>query len=327
MAMPGAHMVGTEIRDGAIAMSIGAIDRLPAELLASVAHHLDPDSLLSLGASSRALCAVASDPEEWRERLWLQHSRILASLFDGSVPEPRGGRSWKQHFFDFSTSWKEQAMRRGDRLLLVIGSAEASPRGSSRAPHTFGVYDVTSYKDDHPGAEMLLLEAAEERDASGLFGDAWHSDTARRRLLTLAVPGLEALSREEALGPRCHRRHRSWWHKPRDVRSLASGLAALLVLLCVPALVDRLVDAPCLTSAMIGCAALRRWPWEACAGTVLAALALALRCGAAVEIVSFGRALCESPVLPGVAATAALVASLARDSSTAKSLVGSRGSL
>ena len=311
-------------------------EELPPELLACVAHLLDAESLLSLGVASRGLHAAVDDPLLWRTRLRRQHSRILASLFDGSVPEPRSGLSWKQHFFDFSTSWKDRAMRQTPgRLLLVISSTEAAPRGSglrrATARETYGVYDVSSYVDDHPGADVLLAEAAEERDASGLFGDAWHSDAARRKLLSLAVPGLEALSRDEALGSRCHRRHRSWWHQPWDARSFASGLTRLVlalaaaVLCAMPdvadALLGHMLDAPCLASALIGCAALQRWPWEVCAGATFAAVVLAVRCGAVLEMIEFGRAIYDSPALPGATAAVALFASHARDRSTAKSLV------
>ncbi|KAL5553597.1 hypothetical protein UlMin_040998 [Ulmus minor] len=66
------------------------------------------------------------------------------------------------------------------------------------------VYDVSTYLDDHPGGDDLLL-AATGRDATEDFEDAGHSKTARElmetffigELDTTEIPELEIISKKQ----------------------------------------------------------------------------------------------------------------------------------
>ena len=53
------------------------------------------------------------------------------------------------------------------------------------------MYDVSGFVHRHPGADLIITDAAEEADATHLFEINGHSDAALRVLDRLAVPGLE----------------------------------------------------------------------------------------------------------------------------------------
>eukprot|EP00966_Prymnesium_polylepis_P074104 1719787-Prymnesium_polylepis.1 len=183
------------------------LEALPLDLIRHVTSHLSIVGLLTLSRVSRRLSA--HDEAVWRERLEQRHRRVLAVLFGGVAPAPHPPLMWKQHYFDFAARWKERAEQSTGRVLLVIGDRVLGGGGA-----TYGVYDVTEYRFQHPGAEMLLAEAAEERDATELFEITSHSMAARRTLKSLAVAGLEALPYDEELDVlrRKRLRHR-WWRE------------------------------------------------------------------------------------------------------------------
>lgn len=52
------------------------------------------------------------------------------------------------------------------------------------------VYDITSYLDEHPGGEEVVLDCAGQ-DATGPFDDIGHSDDAREVLEKLLVGKVE----------------------------------------------------------------------------------------------------------------------------------------
>ncbi|PWA49245.1 cytochrome b5, heme-binding site-containing protein [Artemisia annua] len=52
------------------------------------------------------------------------------------------------------------------------------------------VYDVSSYLDDHPGGDDVLLQAT-GKDATEEFEDAGHSKTAREQMETFCVGELD----------------------------------------------------------------------------------------------------------------------------------------
>ncbi|CAN0896203.1 Cytochrome b5 isoform A [Linum grandiflorum] len=52
------------------------------------------------------------------------------------------------------------------------------------------VYDVSSYLDDHPGGDDVLLQAT-GKDATDDFEDAGHSETAREELKTFFIGELD----------------------------------------------------------------------------------------------------------------------------------------
>ena len=151
---------------------------LPPELRVEVASHLQPAGLLALGGVCRACRAAADHESLWTEMLHRQLQPMLHAFFDGVLPPPEvPGRSWKRHFFDFRGSWKHLAQKKTGRLLVQIGKQ----RPSGRAPHelismldvsvlwwpprpdTYSVYDVTTFVHRHPGADLIITDAAEVR--------------------------------------------------------------------------------------------------------------------------------------------------------------------
>ena len=192
-------------------------------ILAACASEAD---LLALSAACRSMRSlVVSCESVWSERMRRRHASEIEALFDGSVPPPPPGRSWMLHAYDFERSWLELARRKSGRVLLRMSTDCAAfhptylgvPPGPAcvlslrvpildvplpislslfglrRGSERFGVYDVTDFVQDHPGAEPLLLAAAEHNDCTIGFDAANHSERARAILRTLAVPGLEAL--------------------------------------------------------------------------------------------------------------------------------------
>ena len=50
--------------------------------------------------------------------------------------------------------------------------------GVAAGAGTYGVYDVTEFADEHPGADLIIRDASELRDATSTFEMAAHSDGA-----------------------------------------------------------------------------------------------------------------------------------------------------
>mmetsp|Transcript_27285 Transcript_27285/g.58776 ORF Transcript_27285/g.58776 Transcript_27285/m.58776 type:complete len:302 (-) Transcript_27285:378-1283(-) len=220
---------------------------LPSELLSIIAAQLDAYSLLALASVSCELNAASANPHVWSTLLHRQYRKILDALFDSQAPQPSAGCAWKTHYFRFSSRWKKLAMARSGRMLLVISSAEAAPQPVSwsgcdwhvydeadqeiadltDSPRTFGVYDVTDFARRHPGADELLLKAAEERDASSLFAITGHSNEARKILQALVVPGLEELPFDDDIGRAKRRCHVRPQHGLRS--ALGASIAVVLI--------------------------------------------------------------------------------------------------
>lgn len=178
---------------------------LPPELLHGVMATLRAADMLAVARVDRACRAAATD-DLWRALLARDLAPMLEAFFDGEVPAPCEGRSWRQQYFDVRFGWKRLAAERAGRLLVQIGAQRPSGRGphevpslwcSTVRPATYGVYDVTAFSAEHPGIE--LREAAALADATEWFEMAAHSDAALRRLAALAVPGLEALPYDREL--------------------------------------------------------------------------------------------------------------------------------
>lgn len=208
---------------------------MPAELRLEAASRLDAIDLLSLALVSREWRDAAEDPRVWC-RLTARHLKpILDAFFNGAIPLPPSARSWKRHYFCFRVDWKRQAQRHTGRLLVQVGAQAESGRGPGETvslcslwdelffgtplPPTYGVYDVTRFADEHPGADLIILDACELGDATSTFEMAAHSDAALRRLETLVVPGLAALPYDHSLEERRTRgsgtwvaaQAKSWW--------------------------------------------------------------------------------------------------------------------
>jgi len=320
-----------------------AMASLPPELLSHIVGELSGDSqaaesgsdfsavssLLALSRVSRVLHAAAGSKSTWHSLITRRHRAVLRVLFDGVVPEPRAGLTWKQHYYEFSSSWKQLAMERTpSRLLLAIRSDELAPkaRRSRRGVSTLGVYDVTLYAWEHPGAEMLLMEAADEPDATDLFRLTEHSDHARRVLRSLAVPGLRGLPIDHEHESLRRSRRRSRWRQDAIQKVLLqSGLSdhrlwatlvlcfALVSLLAeytdtavlgpqahasLIAMCHALLHPPHFVSLFILVAALGGWPWQSCVALSVAVLSVALRAGAVEPLAEFFGALCKCPGWP-----------------------------
>jgi hypothetical protein len=110
-------------------------------------------------------------------------------------------------------------------------------------PDNYSVYDVTAFVHQHPGADLIITDAAEEADATHLFEINGHSDAALRVLDKLAVPGLEAIPYDHELDALKRRRRARWSHiwRGADLHSMLTiGLASG----CVASLVDFLHEHP-----------------------------------------------------------------------------------
>ena len=187
--------------------------RLPPELLRLIGSHLDAVHMMALAGCCRALRDAADDPTVWRDLLARQLAPMVRSFFDGELPSPEEGLSWKRWHFELRSSWKQRAQRLTGKLLIQVCSQRLSGRQPDELisiwdagdfwwaprPHTYGVYDVSSFVYVHPGADLIIKDAAAEADATNTFEINGHSDAAVRMLATLAVSGLECLRYDLAL--------------------------------------------------------------------------------------------------------------------------------
>ena len=199
---------------GAEPMSLPLLE-LPPEILRIVTGHLLAVDLLSLAACSRACRAVAGDETIWETLLARTLAPMVQSFFDGNLPKPPRQSTWKRYYFELSRDWKRLAQERTGKLLVQIGEQKLSGRGPHdliplfdmrdcwpSRPKTYGIYDVTKFIDLHPGADLIIKEAADEADSTCSFEMNGHSDEAVRRLRKMAVPGLEALPYDHDLDDR-----------------------------------------------------------------------------------------------------------------------------
>ncbi|CAK0902196.1 unnamed protein product [Prorocentrum cordatum] len=212
---------------------------LSPEHLSQVAGSLGAVDLLAASCACRALRAAAGGDGVWRALLVRHLQPVLVAFFGGVPPPPAAGRSWKVHFFEFRVAWKRLVQERTGRLLIQVGAQLPCGRGpneslslwalleSAEKPQTYGVYDVTSFADDHPGSDLVLRSAAGLVDATGTFESAAHSDAALRRLASLAVPGLEALPYDYELEKMRWRQLSAWQSPDFQVYARASvGVAS-----------------------------------------------------------------------------------------------------
>ena len=105
------------------------------------------------------------------------------------------------------------------------------------------MYDVSDFVHHHPGADLIITDAAEEADATDLFEINGHSDAALRVLDRLVVPGLEAIPYDYELDALKRRRRARWPHiwRGADLHALLTfGLATG----CVASLINFLHEHP-----------------------------------------------------------------------------------
>ncbi|KAL6577752.1 hypothetical protein OROMI_010080 [Orobanche minor] len=78
--------------------------------------------------------------------------------------------------------------------IEVVSNDTVSLSLSRNFPHfDLGVYDVSSYLDEHPGGDDVLLRAT-GKDATEEFEDAGHSKTARELMEQFCIGELEEMS-------------------------------------------------------------------------------------------------------------------------------------
>lgn len=201
------------------------LTRLPEDVLLLIcSSSCSATDLLAASCASKALRAVIDNGQVlWEKVLLDRHGKVINALFQGTVPKPIPHSSWKCHVFGFDRDWLGMARRKSGRILLRMRS-DCAGRGSDhdfgippRRAHlltvrvpwleigipitvelfglgkTFGIYDVTDFVAVHPGADQILLDAAQEDDCTDSFDASNHTERARSILRTLVVPGLEAL--------------------------------------------------------------------------------------------------------------------------------------
>lgn len=226
--------------------------RLQPELLLLVASQLDAVDLLSLASCCRALRDVAEDPSVWRDLLARRLAPIVRSFFDEELPPPEDGLSWKRWHFELRSSWKQRAQRRTGKLLVQVGSQRLSGRQPDELisiwdagdfwwaprPDTYGIYDVSTFVHVHPGADLIIKDAAAEADATNTFEINGHSDEAVRRLATLAVPGLESLPYDHTLED-ARRRARSRRLGMLDPQNVPTAVLAVVCAACLSVFLSR----------------------------------------------------------------------------------------
>ena len=226
--------------------------RLPPELLLLVASQLDAVDLMALARCCRSLRDVADDPCVWRDLLARRLAPMLRSFFDGELPPPEEGLSWKRWHFELRSSWKQRAQRLTGKLLVQVGSQRLSGRQPDElisiwdasdfwwAPRgdTYGIYDVSTFVHVHPGADLIIKDAAAEADATDTFEINGHSDEAVRRLATLAVPGLERLPYDLELDD-ARRRARSRRLGVLDPQHLPTAVLAVACAVCLSVFLTR----------------------------------------------------------------------------------------
>lgn len=219
---------------------------LPLDAVSSILANCEsePYDLLHIAECSRWLREAVNCPRRWQRMLAERHASVIAALFDGSAPVA-AGLTAKQHFFAFDADWLNLARERAPHRLLLRMSTQCTkswpmyygvpPRqltevASRRAlrqflhdliglhdnlevPHC--VCDAAHFAARHPGAEVLLYDAARRADATADFDAASHSELARHMLRELVVPGLECLPIPLRLARRTQRRAcLDAWHGP-----------------------------------------------------------------------------------------------------------------
>lgn len=233
-----------------------ALTSLPAELQLAICAVCGEVDLLALSGCCRSLRSLVDDGSLWEPLIRRRHSRVIAALFDGVVPSPGGGRAWTHHAFAFDREWLDMARQRSGRVLLrmsanciarrpshlgvpsvfpkwlyvrVPGFGELALKnlfGLHAAPPRFGVFDVTDFVDQHPGADQILLDAACLGDCTLEFDASNHTERARSILRKLAIPGVAALP---PLPPLARPRRGKVAHATSRV---VQELRAMLLLVC-----------------------------------------------------------------------------------------------
>ena len=247
-------------------LKVSNLISLPVDILLRVCDDCTLADLLALMGSCRLLSLLDEASGLWRSMIDQRHAEVIRILFDGAVPTPPPGRSWKRHAFEFDREWLDLARQRSGRVLLRMSSdctlscpgylgVPPSRRNSVRfhirvpyfgivlpvrldlpnlssAASGYGIFDATPFVDRHPGADQILLAATTQDDCTQGFDAANHSERARTILRRLVVPGLEELTEPPPLArPRPWKLVQAWNALLGNVRALRAMLRALPVTL------------------------------------------------------------------------------------------------
>lgn len=131
----------------------------------------------AVGMCCGELHALAASDELWQLLMQRRYRPVIEHAFDGLLPAPPLGFSWREHYFEFAHVWMLRAKEHGRCILRISGK----------------IFDATDYVDDHPGLPEFLLSAA-GTDATAVFGLAGHSSNAHLILRRFAVPSLDEFS-------------------------------------------------------------------------------------------------------------------------------------
>lgn len=149
---------------------------LPQELCDLILDNCPTSSLIVLATTCRGLQLVVDADERWRAMATRRFTAIrgLLSSPEHSFAMEHGLGSAKERYFTLSDTWLTLAAERGMSLVTIHGH----------------VYDITSFIDEHPGGQSLLLAAA-GGDATRAWEYVEHSEHACRILRAYARPDLD----------------------------------------------------------------------------------------------------------------------------------------
>ena len=187
-----------------------SLPSLPSDARRHIWRFCDLASLLPLCAVCHELNDDLSRDELWETCMHIHLASVAKAFFDGVLPPPAAGRSWRQHAVALlgkgEVSWLNLARQHSGRKLvrLHVASTKLSKFGykpfgaqfygvpwhmvDAHERDSFIVADVTAFAPIHPGSELLLAEALAAHDATELFDAANHSGRARRLLRNMVVP-------------------------------------------------------------------------------------------------------------------------------------------
>jgi len=199
------------------------LDKLPHDGSLHVLGFLDRMSLLPVALTSRLAAQLCDSPHfegcAWRDR-WLRRFGHLWSTREiqaalqrhgvswfpstglheaearngpaGSFGAPNG-LSWRRFFYEFDEAWMDWAlvgMNTPARCLVALHGT---------------IYDLTQFKQEHPGSVETLLDNA-GGDATPMFEGVGHSRVARRQMAQLVrIEPLPPLNRTSALSAAAQR--------------------------------------------------------------------------------------------------------------------------
>ena len=119
---------------------------LPYDCLQRVLVSLAPvDLVTAVPRTCRGLRAAAGDDSLWRLLREARYEGVLQRVFDGRCPSPQPPQTWRVFYFEFGAAWPSLALQEVGKVIVTL-------HGST--------FDLTGFRDEHPGGPALLLAAA-----------------------------------------------------------------------------------------------------------------------------------------------------------------------